>query len=198
MPVASRCPKCRQSLEVVTAGAVASQRCRSCKGLWFGAGAMEPFLKELDKQGHVPEVDKLELAKGAGSHTQKHPVYSCPVCALPMDVVNYGYDSNIFVDRCGKCGGVFLDKNEVIPCAKYLKGHPGMARMAKAWTKEMGRQEGARDELGYLAGGLQGVAQLYFEKGLKKAGVDLRKLEIVFGVFGVIAAVIAFYTLFTR
>ncbi|MHC4210268.1 MAG: TFIIB-type zinc ribbon-containing protein, partial [Planctomycetota bacterium] len=37
----------------------------------------------------------------------------CPACDGSMDVVNYGGDSGIFVDRCGGCGGLWLDHDEL-------------------------------------------------------------------------------------
>jgi len=40
-------------------------------------------------------------------------VIGCPACSVPMQVVNYGGDSGVFVDRCPDCGGLWLDCDEL-------------------------------------------------------------------------------------
>jgi Zn-finger nucleic acid-binding protein len=38
---------------------------------------------------------------------------TCPECSGSMQLVNYGADSGIGVDRCDDCGGVWLDHEEL-------------------------------------------------------------------------------------
>jgi Zn-finger nucleic acid-binding protein len=37
----------------------------------------------------------------------------CPFCATGMKSVNYGGDSTIFVDRCPRCRGLWLERDEL-------------------------------------------------------------------------------------
>ncbi len=40
-------------------------------------------------------------------------ILDCPCCATPMRVVNYAGDSGVFIDKCPKCGAVWLDNEEL-------------------------------------------------------------------------------------
>ncbi len=42
----------------------------------------------------------------------------CPVCDTPMRTEKIG---SIEIDRCAKCGGIFLDKGELESIARYLE-----------------------------------------------------------------------------
>ncbi|MHC4524934.1 MAG: zf-TFIIB domain-containing protein [Planctomycetota bacterium] len=48
---------------------------------------------------------------------------------------NYAYDSNIFLDRCGKCKGIWLDPNEIIDIAKHIQYNPEMVAAARSMIK---------------------------------------------------------------
>jgi len=51
---------------------------------------------------------------------------------MPMEVVNYSYDSNVFLDKCPACGGVWTDEGEVERVARYLKGNPAVNRYTES------------------------------------------------------------------
>ena len=38
-----------------------------------------------------------------------------------MKEFNFGYDSNIFLDKCMKCGGIWADAGEMVQVAKHIK-----------------------------------------------------------------------------
>jgi len=38
-----------------------------------------------------------------------------------MKQFNYAYDSNIFLDRCPDCGGIWADAGEMLQVARHLK-----------------------------------------------------------------------------
>jgi len=41
-----------------------------------------------------------------------------------MKKVNYAYDSNIIIDRCTKCEGIWTDQGELKAIAKFIKEDP--------------------------------------------------------------------------
>ena len=48
----------------------------------------------------------------------------CPQCGAPMREFNYAYDSNVFLDRCPKCDGIWADSGEIRRIAQHLKIDP--------------------------------------------------------------------------
>jgi Zn-finger nucleic acid-binding protein len=141
------CPRCRKALSVVTKGSVAARRCGDCSGLFFGAGTFERYLDQLRLAGEVPPVESFKLDGSLGSHTREHPTLPCPQCGSPMQTVNYGYDSDIFLDRCGSCQGLWADGTEIIPAAQHLAGHPALRNIEAAWKSEFDSQAEALDSL---------------------------------------------------
>ena len=56
----------------------------------------------------------------------------CPDCGIVIKKLNYAADSNVFIDKCGECGGVWTDKGELMAIAEYIKGDPRSARIGEA------------------------------------------------------------------
>ena len=67
----------------------------------------------------------------------------CPCCGTSMQVVNYGGDTGIFIDKCPKCSAVWLD-NEELEKIQILMEH---------W------QDQAPEQIGHIAGRLEQARQ---------------------------------------
>jgi Zn-finger nucleic acid-binding protein len=52
----------------------------------------------------VPENERIRL---------------CPQCTAGMKIINYAYDSNVIIDRCDACDGIWLDEGEIIKLAQF-------------------------------------------------------------------------------
>jgi Zn-finger nucleic acid-binding protein len=61
----------------------------------------------------------------------------CPRCGVATDVFNYSYDSNVFLNRCPVCHGVWADRGEVEHVACYLKGNPAVNKYAESFAEEL-------------------------------------------------------------
>jgi Zn-finger nucleic acid-binding protein len=48
----------------------------------------------------------------------------CPECRAAMKEFNFAYDSNIFLDKCPRCGGIWTDAGEILKVAGHLKMDP--------------------------------------------------------------------------
>lgn len=48
----------------------------------------------------------------------------CPKCKVDISVFNYAFDSNIILDKCQRCEGIWTDRNEIIQSARHIKGNP--------------------------------------------------------------------------
>lgn len=96
----------------------------------------------MEKAGQIPPIGKLSLQAAilASSHQASRRRH-CPRCATGLSSFNFGYDSDVFLDRCGSCGGIWADRGEAIKVAQHLRGHPTVNRVAEALAQELGREQ---------------------------------------------------------
>jgi len=73
---------------------------------------------------HPREVKRL--------YSEKPMVRICPQCTLAMRQFNYAYDSNIFLERCDHCNGIWLDPNQIIDIARHIQYNPDMVVTGKS------------------------------------------------------------------
>ena len=124
-----RCPVCQRTLRAVRTRELEIDVCPGCGGSFFDRGEFKETLDRLLTGGEVPEAP-LELGHQPVALRQlgerQRP---CPHCTTPMAKFNYCYDSNIILDRCERCGGIWADGGEVLKCAQYRKGNPKLDKL---------------------------------------------------------------------
>lgn len=117
------CPRCKTFGQVVelknsVIDNIEIDICSECGGIWF------------DKQelGNVVNIDKAEAEKVSNMLSNTREIdksqdteLECPNCNLPMFKYRYMYTSNIFIDSCDKCEGIWLDKGELLGIINYLE-----------------------------------------------------------------------------
>ncbi len=81
--------------------------CGTCEGHWIGAN---DYADWLDKAGEVlPEKPFSDISIEVNDNTQAK---LCPGCGRIMVKYKVGHGLDFHLDRCGGCGGVWLDTNE--------------------------------------------------------------------------------------
>jgi len=98
---AMRCPACRTHSLVerrVENRNVALDLCPDCKGIWFDAGELAALLPVAARRLCVP--------RDAAPSDR-----ACPRCSSPLRAFHYP-GTQVTVDLCGKCGGLWLDAGE--------------------------------------------------------------------------------------
>jgi Zn-finger nucleic acid-binding protein len=112
-----QCPNCSISVEQALVAGVEVDYCPRCYGLWFQEHELE--LAKDAKDRHLRWLD-IDLWK----HEEKFQVTrgnrACPADRMPLYEVRYG-DSNIKVDVCNICKGIWLDRGEFIEIITYLQ-----------------------------------------------------------------------------
>ena len=111
------CPRCKKNLEKAILSNVEIDFCPICLGMFFGKDELRIAKDEKDKNLLWLDIDlwkdkkKLKISKAN---------LLCPSCQLPLYTVNYG-DSEIKVDICSVCQGIWLDRGEFKSIVDYLK-----------------------------------------------------------------------------
>jgi Zn-finger nucleic acid-binding protein len=66
----------------------------------------------------------------------------CPECQAAMKEFNFAYDSNIFLDKCPRCGGIWTDAGGIFKVAEHLKMDP---RIYEVGQDLLGEDDVTRD-----------------------------------------------------
>ncbi len=121
-----KCPNCSNRLRMVKTKSAVIDVCPECRGIWFDSGEIFNFMRTLSQSEKItPEDIKLfKPRKVISLYTLKEKDRFCSRCAVVMQKFNYASDSNVFLDKCSKCGGIWVDGAEIIQLASYLKENP--------------------------------------------------------------------------
>ena len=111
------CPVCKKPLDKAIFYGVEVDYCPNCLGIWFEEDELRLAKDEKDKDLRWLDID---LWKDESKFRVSRSPKLCPSCKLPLYSVNYG-DSNIKVDICNVCHGVWLDRGEFKKIIDYLK-----------------------------------------------------------------------------
>lgn len=116
------CPNCKkQDFDKAIFNGVEVDYCVNCLGIWFDDDELRQAKDERDENLSWLDVDlwhdktKLTVSKGERL---------CPYCRMPLYEVFYG-DSDIKVDLCNLCHGLWLDRGEFKGIIEYLKKELG-------------------------------------------------------------------------
>jgi Zn-finger nucleic acid-binding protein len=111
-----QCPVDSEELQkAVYEDKIEVDQCPSCGGMWLDYGELESiqetrendYSEELRKiPDYFDKSYKLALARTEGT-------YCCPRCAREMEKRQYGFCSQIMIDVCPSCRGVWLHKDEI-------------------------------------------------------------------------------------
>jgi len=131
------CPQCKQTLRVVEEEAFSALLCETCGGVFYPEGEFRKHL-ELVKTRPQEQVPLNELIgrKALSPLIAGTLPMPCPACETPMKPFNYGYDSNVMLGKCPKCGGLWVEKGQIDQVVRYIKGHPVLDRLADGLMDE--------------------------------------------------------------
>ncbi len=111
------CPTCEKELDKAIFFGVEVDYCPGCLGVWFEKEELRLAKDKKDKNLNWLDFDlwkdkkKLSISRGKKL---------CCSCRMPLYEVEYG-DSEIKVDVCSLCDGVWLDRGEFKKIIEYLK-----------------------------------------------------------------------------
>ena len=130
-----KCPLCKIEMKKVIFYGVEIDYCPQCLGLWFEKDELSQAKDEKDQDLKWLDIDLWQKrTKFKISQTQKY----CPVCSTPLYAVRYN-DSQIEVDVCNLCQGIWLDRGEFKKIVDYLK-EKGKEEILKNYFKNLVKQ----------------------------------------------------------
>lgn len=128
-----QCPQCENLLVAVHAPGLELDQCAGCHGIWFDEAELRPFIQlvlETRDDIEFGEYDPSRLSWSVPGGDEE--LFPCPVCRTEMQKMNYAVDSNVIVDRCPRCHGLWVEKSEIRDLAEFLKGNPAQDKRIDA------------------------------------------------------------------
>ena len=118
-----KCPVCQDAmLKEIKSGEVFIDLCPVCQGIWFDSGELIDVLTMLvnNKTLTIPPHPALKDSAPISANQVREKTHHCPRCHNDMSKYNYAYDSNVILDRCAHCRGIWADGGEVGMLVAFL------------------------------------------------------------------------------
>lgn len=112
-----KCPDCQKGLKKAIFYKTEVDFCPDCLGIWFEEDEIRQAKDEKDKNLSWLDIDLWEKKEKFKVSPERKV---CPRCKMPLYEINYG-DSEIKVDLCNLCHGVWLDRGEFKKIIDYLE-----------------------------------------------------------------------------
>jgi len=114
-----RCPIDQSELRTEIVGSAKIDFCGLCGGTWYEVDELR-VLKDRESVGDYRWID-VDLWEEPGRfRTPEQRGLPCPDCGLDLTTLRYG-ETNVEVDACGRCRGLWLDKNEYVEVIAELE-----------------------------------------------------------------------------
>ncbi len=138
------CPGCQSSLTFEQLYYCKIYPCTRCDGIWLSAEIFPRLACSLAVNVDKSDHDYLKLFKPreVALPDSESPPRLCPECRAAMKEFNFAYDSNIFLDKCPRCGGIWTDAGEILKVAEHLKMDP---RIYEVGQNLIGEDDVSRD-----------------------------------------------------
>ncbi len=156
------CPACRVPMkEYLYKERIPVDVCKKCRGVWFDQGEMNPFLSMWTAtHPDLPDAP-ISLNRDITDPTCLDEAgRPCPRDHGAMKKYNFAYDSNVILDRCPTCEGVWVDKPEIRRLAVYMKGNPKLDRLGESVAEHVQKQQEFADMV-------EGVGRLHHGAGIR-------------------------------
>lgn len=108
--MASKCPVCREATlasKDLEADLSATQ-CTKCGGIYIGAPDYHEWIRRSESNlPEKPEDESVDLVSGETTGPR-----FCSQCKFVLTKYKVGRGTKFAINKCGHCGGMWLDKNE--------------------------------------------------------------------------------------
>jgi len=127
------CPKCNAKtlFNFKTSEGVTVDVCNKCQGIWLDKGETA---KSAELESDFPDYNAV-----AGTAVETK--LACPSCGKKLFNMRYAKTSELMVEHCKGCGGIFLDAGEMSKVESVSAVSEGAGKKIARCLKEM-RDEG--------------------------------------------------------
>ena len=116
-----QCPTCEEELQVRSYSDLRLDYCGTCGGVWCDRGELQPVVRALIKAKKISDATPAAIPAQRRQTDLDDSTKDCPRCEQETESFNFAYDSNIFLNRCLSCEGIWLDGGELREVAQFLQ-----------------------------------------------------------------------------
>jgi Zn-finger nucleic acid-binding protein len=89
--------------------------CPKCKGIFLSRGELQKIeaAHEHDYSEMMSRMPDLVARAYERARQRAEGELNCPKCGSEMETREYAYCSQVMINKCVKCGGIWLDRGEV-------------------------------------------------------------------------------------
>lgn len=129
-----QCPACDHTLTPKTVSDLTVDVCRGCGGIWFDWFE----IKKVDEPHEAAGEPLLEIERDPQVMVDQDRRRNCPKCEDVIMMRHFhSVKREIEVDECPKCGGYWLDANELAQIRSQYKSEEERKQAAQALFKEV-------------------------------------------------------------
>ena len=109
------CPQCKSELTSCEYEGEPIHTCDACGGEFIGSVQLGQIVRkrEMEFSEELKAALKDQAPSFGMSQSEMVCAVECPNCDEKMQVVNYAGDSGVYINRCEKCNGFWLDQQEL-------------------------------------------------------------------------------------
>ena len=123
-----KCPICDKALSSEPLHGHAVERCSDGHGCWLSEGVLGRLVRQLES-----------TTQAAAPPTNAPSDLPCPSCGSAMSRFNYSHDSGVLLQRCHRCGGVWLLPGQLEQLIRYRDSTPAIRALDAALVEEAAR-----------------------------------------------------------
>lgn len=111
-------------------GEVYTDACPKCKGMFLDRGELEK-IEEVHERDYSEMMSRLpDLVAGAFERARQRAEgeIACPKCGSDMETREYAYCSQVMINKCPECRGIWLDGGEAEALEIFYERERGGAK----------------------------------------------------------------------
>ncbi len=134
------CPQCElQLIEVQSPDNYYYHYCPQCQGVLLKPKNLADHAFFLNPENTIDDA-KIEINKKIIKPIFVKTQKNCPIDGTALQVINYGYDSNILIEKCSACSSLWVEQAEFLVLARYFKGNPKLKALGVSIAEDIERQ----------------------------------------------------------
>ena len=138
-----QCPVCTRQLTPKLSLETTLYSCPAGCGIWFADGTLTGYAQSMAQRTSI-EPAATELFKPRKVEVKPQDddrAYQCPQCRGTLQKFNYAYDSNVWVNRCVSCSGIWASADEVHRIAQHIKPDEKSLEVGQALAQKVHEQQ---------------------------------------------------------
>lgn len=153
-----QCPKDKSAMRSIPIKDFTFDACDTCGGVWFDEEELkktaQAFAEDVSPQTEeysqiLKENDVPPVLSAQKKEWPFEKGVSCPLDGTTTQKLVYSGDSGIIFEKCGSCGGMWFDGDELVRLAEYVKPN-SRDMLGKLMIQQMNQFNKENQELAQL------------------------------------------------